>query len=79
MAYFIPCQKTSHATSVAKLFFRKVVGLHGLSSSIVFDRDVKFVSYFWNSLEIVWDYFKIFLSFSSPNGRSNRGCEPKSW
>jgi len=51
MGRFILYSKTADASYMSYLFFRKIVCLHGLSKFIVFDRDVRFMSHFWHSLE----------------------------
>ncbi|XP_074299734.1 uncharacterized protein LOC141630890 [Silene latifolia] len=41
MAYFIACKKTEDVSSVAELYFKEIVRLHGIPKTIVSDRDTK--------------------------------------
>ena len=50
MAHFVPCKRTTDAVRVAQLFFQEIYRLQGLPTSIVSDRDTRFLSHFWRSL-----------------------------
>jgi hypothetical protein len=62
MAHFIPCSKTSDVSKIAKLYFDEIVKLYGLPKTIVSDRDVRFMSYFWKTL---WHLVGTKLKFST--------------
>ena len=47
MVHLVPIHTTTTASELAWLYIREIVRLHGLTESIVSDRDSKFTSKFW--------------------------------
>ena len=62
MSHFLPCSKTSDASKIAKLYFDEIFKLYVLPKTIVSDRDVHFMSYFWKTL---WHLLGTKLKFST--------------
>jgi hypothetical protein len=50
----ISVKVTHKATNIAEIYMKEIARLHGVPKAIVFDRDPKFTSNFWNGL------FKVF-------------------
>lgn len=61
MTHFITCHKINDATNIVNLFFKNVVRLDGIPKMIVSDRDVKFLSHFW---QVMWGKLGSKLLFS---------------
>ena len=49
--HFIPVKTTYTLDQVAELYIRKIVRVHGVPNSIVSDRDSRFTSKFWKSIQ----------------------------
>jgi len=64
MAHFIPTFQKSGGETVAKLFVDNIIRYHGFPDNIVSDRDIRFFSGFWLTLNAI---FGTKLSFSTAN------------
>ena len=51
-AHFIPVRSNRTAQSLAQIYFREIVRLHGVPLSIVSDRDTIFTSKFWEAFQV---------------------------
>nr|GEX18956.1 putative reverse transcriptase domain-containing protein [Tanacetum cinerariifolium] len=50
-AYFLPMKETDSTKKLMRQYLKEVVSGHGVPSSIISDRDGRFTSHFWQSLQ----------------------------
>lgn len=50
-AHFLPIKETDEMNTLAQLYLKEIVTRHGVSISIISDRDSRFTSHFWKSLQ----------------------------
>jgi len=51
LAYFVPIKTGMSVARLVEVYIEQIVKLHGILSSIVSDRDPRFTSKFWESLQ----------------------------
>nr|GEV61780.1 retrotransposon protein, putative, Ty3-gypsy subclass [Tanacetum cinerariifolium] len=50
-AIFVPMRETDPMEKLARMYLKEIVARHGIPVSIICDRDLRFVSNFWKSLQ----------------------------
>ncbi|CAI7799696.1 unnamed protein product [Closterium sp. NIES-54] len=50
LGHFIPTNATATAEATARLFFDRIITIHGIPATLISDRDPKFTSKFWKEL-----------------------------
>ncbi|GJX29517.1 putative reverse transcriptase domain-containing protein [Tanacetum coccineum] len=50
-AIFVPMRETDPMDKLARMYLKEVVTRHGIPISIIYDRDLRFASNFWRSLQ----------------------------
>jgi len=50
-AYFLPFRVGQSTETLAECYMQEIVRLHGVLVSLVSDRDTRFLSQFWQSLQ----------------------------
>ena len=51
LAHFIPLRVKRSMENMAWTYIKEIVSLHGVPMDIISDRDPRFVSHFWQSLQ----------------------------
>ncbi|GJT51127.1 putative reverse transcriptase domain-containing protein [Tanacetum coccineum] len=67
-AIFVPMRKTDPLDKLARMYLKEVVTRHGIPVSIIYDRDSRFTSNFWKSLQYALVGDKVMLKVSPWKG-----------
>jgi hypothetical protein len=73
MSHFIACHKSDNASHITNLFFREIVHIHGVSRTIVSDRDFVYELLLEDTVGKARDETLIQHYMSSPKRRSDGG------
>ncbi|GJX78094.1 putative reverse transcriptase domain-containing protein, partial [Tanacetum coccineum] len=70
VTHFLPMKETDSMEKLTSQYLKEVVSRHGVPVSIISDRDSKFTSHFWKSLNeaLGWDRHLPLVEFSYNNG-----------
>ena len=72
-AHFLPVNNTDSLGKLTRLYVKEIVRLHGIPKSIVSDRDSRFTSHFWKSLQAaLGTKLKLSSAYHPQNRRSIR-------
>jgi len=52
--HFLPINQKMSLDKLVELYVREIVRLHGVPTSIISDRDLRFTSRLWQSLQNTW-------------------------
>ncbi|GJY05711.1 putative reverse transcriptase domain-containing protein [Tanacetum coccineum] len=75
-AHFLPMREDYKMDRLARLYLNKIVSRHGVPISIIYDRDSRFPSRFWQSMGS-WDVHLPLVEFSYNNSyHSSVRCAP---
>ena len=50
-AHFLPIKETDEMNTLAQIYIKEIVSRHGVPFAIISDRDSRFTSHFWGSLQ----------------------------
>nr|GFB53522.1 putative reverse transcriptase domain-containing protein [Tanacetum cinerariifolium] len=75
-AIFTPIRETDPMDKIARIYLKEVVTRHGIPVSIISDRDPRFASNFWRSLQNALELSRVHYTFHVSNLKKCHADEP---